>query len=92
MKPAIALPKWNRRFTLLLAALLYCAGSNGWMHYKGKWDAFTVQLYMANTSLGGSLLLGYFGFATWDDRNHMNACVQDRRRRRPEEDGEGVER
>jgi len=86
VNPSIAFPIWKRRYLLLMAALLYCGGTNGWMHYKGQWNAFTVQVYLANSSLAGSLLLGYMGFAAWDDKNHMNACVQDRRRRRQEPD------
>ncbi len=86
MSHAIALPIWKRRYLLLILTLLYLGGTNGWLVYKGQWNAFTTQVFLANNTLGGSLLLGYMGFAAWDDKNHMNACVQDRRRRRQEDD------
>lgn len=52
MSHAIALPIWKRRYLLLILTLLYLGGTNGWLVYKGQWNAFTTQVFLANNTLG----------------------------------------
>ncbi|WGD31660.1 hypothetical protein AncyloWKF20_07530 [Ancylobacter sp. WKF20] len=64
-------PEWGRRRRLLYLTLVWCAVVASWVIFRGPDDVLRQTALVAVTGLAGSLLLGYFGFATKDDGNYM---------------------
>lgn len=62
---------WVRRRSLLWFTLLFCFGFIGYIILYGEDTSINETALLGLMSLLGSLVLGYFGFATMDDNNHM---------------------
>lgn len=72
MKGAGHRPVWARRWLLIRLSLIWCALVATWTIIWGPDDALRQASIYGIFGLAGSIILGYCGFATWDDRNFMS--------------------
>lgn len=70
-KPPANKPEWTIRRRIIIATLLWCAIIGTYVIVFGQSDALRQQALFAIAGLSSSVILGYLGFATWDDRNFL---------------------
>ena len=60
---------WRMRRRVMTLALLFCAGVISYSLFMGLDTALANSAVNASFLMSGSIILGYLGFATQDDRN-----------------------
>lgn len=76
-------PEWRHRRLRLDLSLSWCLITASWIIFLGPDDVLRQTALVAVLGLGTSLLLGYFGFATQDDRNYLKFLAVTRARDPP---------
>ena len=69
-------PVWARRWAVVRASLLFCAGLTLQSVVFGPDDRLRESALLGLLALSGSVVLGYLGFATQDDRNWLRSFVE----------------
>ena len=64
-------PEWSRRWLLIRLSLIWCALFAAWIIIWGPDDRVRETAFVGIAGLAASVICGYLGFATWDDRNFM---------------------
>lgn len=65
-------PCWRRRWLMIRAILIFCAALGFYLAVWGQDDRLRETALLGVLTLGGSVALGYLGFATQDDRNWLS--------------------
>lgn len=68
-----AKPCWRRRWAMIRVILGFCAALSLYVVVLGPDDRLRETALLALLALGGSVALGYLGFATQDDRNWLDS-------------------
>lgn len=66
-------PTWDRRWLVIRVALIWCAIAASYLIGFAPSDGLRQNAFVAIAGLSASIILGYCGFASWDDRNYLRA-------------------
>ncbi|MEL6980028.1 MAG: hypothetical protein AAGM38_15285 [Pseudomonadota bacterium] len=69
-------PCWRRRWAMIRVILAFCAALSLYVVVVGPNDRLRETALLALLALGGSVALGYLGFATQDDRNWLGSMTE----------------
>lgn len=72
---AASKPAWRRRWTIVRAALAFCACVIGYTVVFGPDDRLRETALIGAFGLAGAIALGFIGFAVQDDRNWMKTLA-----------------
>lgn len=74
-------PDWSRRWMMIRAVLFFCAALSLYIAVFGADDRLRESAFLGLLALAGSVVLGYLGFATQDDRNWLQSVGDARAQR-----------
>ena len=71
MKPNSKNPSWRVRRIIIFGSLAYCASLLWYLAVFTESTPLREQVVLGLLGLSGTVITGYLGFATWDDKNVM---------------------
>mgnify|MGYP000200449287 CR=1 FL=1 len=63
------LPSWQNRRKIIFGALFYCGCMLIYLALQSESTPVRETLALGIVGLAGTIITGYLGFATWDDKN-----------------------